>query len=134
MRPATAARAGERIPPPRHCCANSAPPSDAVYISERTRMKRREFFGLAAAVPALAAVPIDVKSIKSRSKKVEIVYKSPHTTPNGLQATRDGMWVVDDRTENGSNYVSLINYADGKIIRDLQVPGLSAPSGLTVDD
>jgi sugar lactone lactonase YvrE len=96
-------------------------------------MKRREFFGFAAAVPALAA-PIDVKSVKSRSKKVEIAYKSPHTTPNGLQATKDGMWVVDDRTTNGSNYVSLINYADGKVIRDLQVPDLSAPSGMTVDD
>ena len=97
-------------------------------------MKRREFFSLAAAVPALSAAPVDVKSIKSRStKKVEIAYKSPHTNPNGLQATKDGLWVVDARTTEGANYVSLINFSDGKVIREFQVPGLSAPSGMTVD-
>jgi sugar lactone lactonase YvrE len=97
-------------------------------------MRRRELFGLAAsAVPALAA-PMDVKSIQSRgSKKVEIAYKSPHTTPNGLQATPEGLWIVDDRTTDGLNYVSLVNFADGKVIREFQVAGLSAPSGMTVD-
>jgi hypothetical protein len=98
-------------------------------------MRRREFFGMAAALPAFAAVPIDVRSIKSRgTKKVDIAYKSPHPAPNGLQQTPQGLWVVDDRTVDGKNHVSLINYADGKVIREFQVPGLSAPSGMTVDD
>jgi sugar lactone lactonase YvrE len=80
------------------------------------------------------AASIDVKSIQSRgSKKVEIAYKSPHTTPNGLQATPEGLWIVDDRTTDGLNYVSLVNFADGKVIREFQVAGLSAPSGMTVD-
>jgi hypothetical protein len=97
-------------------------------------MRRREFLGMAAVAPAMAAAPIDVKSIKSRgTKKVEIAYKSPHTTPNGLQATREGLWVVDDRTTDGANYVSLVNFADGKVIREFRVAGLSAPSGMTVD-
>src|SRR5579871_186386 len=97
-------------------------------------MKRRDFIGLAAAVPAMAAAPVDVRSIKSRgTKKVEIAYKSPHTSPNGLQATRDGLWIVDDRTVDGTNYVSLVNFADGKVIREFKVPGLSSPSGMTVD-
>jgi streptogramin lyase len=97
-------------------------------------MKRRTFFGVAAAaVPAFAAPPIDVKSIKSRAKKVDIAYKSPHTAPNGLQATKDGLWVVDQVITDGLNYVSLVNFADGKVIREFQVPGLSAPSGMTVD-
>jgi streptogramin lyase len=82
----------------------------------------------------MAAAPVDVKSIKSRgTRKVEIAYKSPHTSPNGLQATREGLWVVDDRTVDGNNYVSLLNFADGKAIREFQVPGLSQPSGMTVD-
>ena len=51
---------------------------------------------LAAAVPALSAATVDVKSIKSRNiKKVEIVYKSPHTNPNGLQTTKDGKFSVE---------------------------------------
>src|ERR1043166_4752376 len=97
-------------------------------------MKRRSFLGLVAAIPATAAAPIDVAAIKSRgTRKVEIVYKSPHTTPNGLQATRDGMWVADDRTVDGKNWISLVNYTDGKVIREFQVAGLNNPSGMTVD-
>src|ERR1051325_4108894 len=97
-------------------------------------MRRRHFLSLAAAMPAMAAAPIDVKAIKSRgARKVEIAYKSPHTAPNGLQATREGLWVVDDRTVDGNNYVSLVNFADGKVIREVQVAGLNTPSGMTVD-
>jgi hypothetical protein len=31
------------------------------------------------------------------------------------------------------NSYSLVNFADGKVIREFQVAGLSAPSGMTVD-
>jgi sugar lactone lactonase YvrE len=97
-------------------------------------MKRRSFLSLVAAMPTMTAAPIDVAAIKSRgTKKVEIVYKSPHTTPNGLQATRGGMWVADDRTVDGKNWISLVNYSDGKVIREFQVAGLNNPSGMTVD-
>ena len=97
-------------------------------------MNRRHFLGLAATMPAFATVPIDVKSIKTRAtKKVEIAYKSPHTRPNGLQSTKDGMWVADDVAGDGGNAITLINFADGKIVRDFKVPGLNNPSGITVD-
>ena len=97
-------------------------------------MKRRQFFGVAAAAaPALKAAAIDVKSMKSRSVKVEIAYKSPHTAPNGLQQTREGLWIADDRSVDGNNYISLVNFSDGKVIREFQVAGLSSPSGMTVD-
>ncbi len=97
-------------------------------------MNRRHFLTLAGALPAFAAAPIDVRAIKSRgTRKVEIAYKSPHTSPNGLQATKDGLWVVDDRTVDGNNNVSLVNYADGKVIREFQVAGLNQPSGMTID-
>src|SRR5947208_13597253 len=98
-------------------------------------MRRRSFFGIAAAAaPAFAASAVDVKSIKNRgSKKVEIAYKSPHPAPNGLQATREGLWVLDDRTVDGRNYVSLVSFADGKGIREVQLWGLSSPSVMTVE-
>jgi streptogramin lyase len=93
-------------------------------------MRRRDFFGLAA-MPAMAAAPIDIKSIKSRgTKKVDIAYKSPRRVPNGLQATREGLWVLD---ESRDNYVTLVNFADGKPIREFQAVGANGPSGLTVD-
>jgi hypothetical protein len=99
------------------------------------KMRRRDFLCRAAAAPAMAgalgATTIDVASLKSRGpKKVEIVYKSPHATPNGLQATREGLWVIDQGKEN---WVSLINFGDGKLIREFQVSGLAGASGLTVD-
>jgi streptogramin lyase len=97
-------------------------------------MRRRDFlYGTAAmaGMAPLAGAAIDVAAIKSRgTKKVDLVYKSPHSKPNGLQATREGLWVVDQGKEN---WVSLINFADGKVIREFQVPGLAGASGLTVD-
>ncbi len=93
-------------------------------------MKRRDFLYAAAATP-MAAATIDVAAVRSRgSRKVEIAYKSPHATPNGLQATPEGLWVLDQGKEN---FVSLLNFADGKVIREFQVPGLAGASGLTVD-
>ncbi len=94
-------------------------------------MKRRSFVGLAVTALPLAAA-IDVSSIKSRpAAKVEIAFKSPHRRPNGLQATPEGLWVLDQQEEN---FVSLVNFADGRVIREFQVPGLAGASGLTVDD
>lgn len=96
-------------------------------------MRRRDFLYGAAVAPALtlSAVTIDVASIKSRgTKQVEIAWKSPHPTPNALQATPEGLWVLDQGREN---WVSLVNFADGKLIREFQVPGLNGASGITVD-
>jgi sugar lactone lactonase YvrE len=98
-------------------------------------VKRRHFLELAAAVPAAAAAagPLDLKSIKSRgARKVEIAYKSPHSTPNGLQNTKEGLWVLDE-TNAPTHWVSLVNFADGKVIREFELPGMNGPSGLTVD-
>src|SRR5580658_7268029 len=96
-------------------------------------MRRREFFGLAAAAAALpaSAARIDIGGIKSRgNKKPEIVYKSPYSKPNGLQATPEGLWVQDQGAS--PEHVTLINYADGKIIRDFTADIVGA-SGVTVD-
>jgi hypothetical protein len=103
-------------------------------------MKRREFLGVAAgAAAAPMAWPVatqavskaELDSLKRRAvSKVEIVYKSPHAHPNGLQATPRGLWVLD---QSPDNWVTLINYADGKVIREIQ-PDIQSASGLTVDD
>ena len=102
-------------------------------------MKRREFVGLAAAAivaPAFApevarAATPDLAGLKTRKVgKVDIVYKSPHAKPNGLQAAPQGLWVQDQGAEN---LVSLVNWADGKVIREFK-PDIQAASGVTVDD
>jgi sugar lactone lactonase YvrE len=97
-------------------------------------MKRRQFLSMTAALPAMAAGPLDLKSIKSRgAKKVEIAFKSPHPTPNGLQNTKDGLWIVDE-TSGPTHWVSLVSFADGKVIREFEIPGMNGPSGVTIDD
>jgi hypothetical protein len=101
-------------------------------------MKRREFFGLAAAavVPRAwpAATPVskgELDTLKRRNVgKVNIVYKSPHAHPNGLQATPRGLWVQD---QSPDNWVTLINYADGKVLHEIQ-PDIRQASGVTVDE
>ena len=70
-------------------------------------ISRRAFFGVAAGVsaagagvagpaeasmcnpPALDKVPL------RKTGKVEIAFKSPGPQPNGLQATKDGLWIID---------------------------------------
>ena len=98
-------------------------------------MNRRGFLGLAAGLPqAVAACSIDLKSIKTQpNKKVNIAYKAPHSAPNGLQATREGMWVLDEAREN-LHAISLVNWVDGKLIREFQITGMNGPSGLTIDN
>jgi len=103
-------------------------------------MKRREFLGLAAAAAvnpsAWPAAPQAVSkgeldTFKRRNVgKVNIVYKSPRAHPNGLQATPRGLWVQD---QSPDNWVTLINYADGKVLHEIQ-PDIRQASGVTVDE
>jgi sugar lactone lactonase YvrE len=108
-------------------------------------MRRRDFFGAAAAVAAAGVVRpeaasaaympmnrIDVSTIKVRKTgKVDIAYYAPHAKPNGLQATKDGLWIMDQGSES---YITLVNWADGKPIRDFKTaPDVVGASGLTVD-
>lgn len=53
-------------------------------------MRRGELLALAAALPAAGQVT-------ARRVEVETVFKSPGKTPhpNGLQATKEGLWVYD---------------------------------------
>jgi len=96
-------------------------------------MKRREFFGAAAAaaavVPAISAARIDVGKIRVRKAgKVEIAFKSPGAQPNGLQATKDGLWIID---QGEGNRAALVTY-EGKVLRNFETE-TEKSSGITYD-
>ena len=90
-------------------------------------MRRRDFFALATAAPAIGAAAIS--GVKTRQVgKVETVFKSPGPKPNGLQATKEGLWIIDQ----GDNRAYLVSYKDGKVLRALDTEADRA-SGITFD-
>lgn len=91
-------------------------------------MQRRSFFrvagGLTAAVPLMAAsLPI------RKAGKPTIVFKSPSPHPNGLQATAEGLWIID---QGDGARASLVSYDTGKVIREFDTES-DRPSGITFD-
>ena len=78
-------------------------------------IRRREF--LLATAAAAAAKPA-----------TKTAFKSPGPQPNGLQATKDGLWILDQR----ENRVYLVSYDDGKVLRSLDTD-CKAGSGITFD-
>ena len=90
---------------------------------------RRTFLSLASLTAVSTAVPAASVNVRTRKAgKVETVFKSPGPKPNGLQATPDGLWIMDQ----GNNHVYLVSYEDGKVIRDLPTDADKA-SGITFD-
>lgn len=63
-----------------------------------------------------------------RTAEVETVFDSPGPKPNGLQATDDGLWILDQ----GDNRAYLVDYAKGKTLRALDTD-TKAGSGITFD-
>ena len=79
-------------------------------------MQRRAFLALLA-------------SLKSRpAGKVETVFKTPGPHPNGLQATADGLWILDQ----GDNKAYLVSYTDGRVLRQFATES-DRGSGITFD-
>src|SRR5579885_1532399 len=60
---------------------------------------------------------------------VRTLWKTSYQQPNGLQATEDGLWVLD---QVDPNRVYLLRYADGSIIREFGTRSKHG-SGITVD-
>lgn len=60
--------------------------------------------------------------------KVDRAFKTPGPQPNGLQATRDGLWILDQRT----NRVALVRFDDGRVIREFGTE-TDRGSGITFD-
>ncbi len=93
-------------------------------------MNRRNFLAFAAAAPALNATPAKSPSqIPIRKTgKVEVVFKTPGPQPNGLQATKDGLWIID---QGAGNKAYLVTY-EGKTIRGFETE-TDKSSGITFD-
>lgn len=85
-------------------------------------MDRRHFFSSALTAVALQAAP------SRRISKVEMVFQSPGPHPNGLQATAEGLWIIDQ----SNNKAHLVSYQDGKVLREIQTES-DRPSGITHD-
>jgi sugar lactone lactonase YvrE len=84
-------------------------------------IRRREFLAIVSVAPALAKLDI-------RRAEVETVFDSPGPKPNGLQATDEGLWILDQ----GDNRVYLVSYEEGKVLRNLATDTKSG-SGITFD-
>src|SRR5207249_9136471 len=93
--------------------------------------QRRKFLAFAAAAPALGAAPtMGLDKIPTRKVgKVEIAFKSPGPQPNGLQATKDGLWIID---QGVGNKAYLVGYEDGKVLRSFETE-TDKSSGITFD-
>src|SRR5262245_42546088 len=72
----------------------------------------------AESVSFLTTFAVDVKRVCS----------TPGPQPNGLQATREGLWVLDQ----GTNHVALVDYRDGKVLREFGTEA-DRGSGITFD-
>jgi outer membrane protein assembly factor BamB len=94
-------------------------------------MKRRTFLAVSAAAPLASAAAVDLAHIPLRKTgKVEVVFNSPgdNPKPNGLQATRDGLWIIDQGT---GNRAFLVDYR-GKVLRGFETE-TDRSSGITFD-
>ena len=95
-------------------------------------MNRRNFLALAAAAPAAAVPVLDLGKIPVRKVgKVEIAFNAPPgARPNGLQATTDGLWIID---QEAGNKAHLVTYDNGKVIRSFTTE-TDRSSGLTYEN
>lgn len=106
-----------------------------------TALKRRDFFGAAAlaaggavaatrrlgaqGVPQAQAPPALPKG--RPAGPVEVMFKAPGPKANGLQATKGGLWILDQ----GNNHVYLVSWK-GEVLRDLHTESVRG-SGITFD-
>ena len=92
-------------------------------------MERRDFVKLAVlpcvpirAAPTTATFPTQVAASVTRA------FSTPGAAPNGLQATDDGLWVLDQAT----NRTALVHFDDGRVIRQFDTE-TDRGSGITFD-
>lgn len=99
-------------------------------------VSRRSFLGFAAGLPVAAATPAATQGPGAgrgvpvrKTGKVEVAFKSPTPRPNGLQATPEGLWIID---QGAGSRASLVRYSDGSVIRSFETDTVR-PSGITFD-
>ena len=125
-----------------------------------TKMRRRDFLNAAAltaggtmmiagtpqlleaqngAAPAGAqgaTPPTPKHGVKMRPAKVEILFKAPGLSGNGMQCTAEGIWTIDNagsRTDTPGRCKVYLSSYEGKQLRELSPEG-TGPSGIGVDE
>lgn len=115
------------------------------------KMQRRELFTTAAlaggavvaaasqAMPAFAQARTPAapkRGYPSRpAGRVEILFKAPGLSANGMQCTEEGIWTVDiagSRSDTPGRCKVYLSSYDGKLLRELSPEG-TGPSGIGVD-
>ena len=85
---------------------------------------------------AQGATPATPKhNFKMRPAKVEILFKAPGLSGNGMQCTPEGIWTIDNagsRTDTPGRCKVYLSSYDGKMIRQLAPEG-TGPSGIGFD-
>ena len=80
--------------------------------------------------------PTPKRGWPSRPGKVEILFKAPGLSGNGMQCTDEGIWTIDvagSRTDTPGRCKVYLSSYEGKLLRELSPEG-TGPSGLGVDD
>ena len=75
-------------------------------------------------------------TFKTRPAKVEILFKAPGLSGNGMQCTAEGIWTIDNagsRTDTPGRCKVYLSSYEGKQLRELSPEG-TGPSGLGVDE
>jgi hypothetical protein len=94
--------------------------------------------GAAAHAPAGAQAPIPPTpkhSYKTRTAKVEILFKAPGLSGNGMQVNDEGIWTIDiagSRGDTPGRCKVYLSSFEGKLVRELAPEG-TGPSGLGHD-
>ena len=68
--------------------------------------------------------------------KVEILFKAPGLSGNGMQCTEEGIWTIDtagSRTDTPGRCKVYLSSYEGKVLRELSPEG-TGPSGIGVDE
>jgi streptogramin lyase len=92
-------------------------------------IERRDFLKLAAlACPPLRPAAAAASFPTRIASHVDRAFGTPGAAPNGLQATREGLWILDQAT----NRVALVRHDDGHVIRQFDTE-TDRGSGITFD-
>jgi sugar lactone lactonase YvrE len=117
-----------------------------------TTMRRREWLHAAAATAGgavlAAANPWTAEGRQAKTPaapkpgypnrpagKVEILFKAPGQSANGMQSTEEGIWTIDvagSRTDTPGRCKVYLSSYEGKLLRELAPEG-TGPSGIGVD-
>jgi sugar lactone lactonase YvrE len=117
-----------------------------------TIMRRREWlYGAAATACAVFATSRPGNAEAGQAKtpaapnpgypsrpagKIEILFKAPGQSANGMQCTEEGIWTIDvagSRTDTPGRCKVYLSSYEGKLLRELAPEG-TGPSGIGVDE